>query len=1010
MSKRQQPDMARLQQVNTLLEQALTLPEEEREAWLQALSQEHRALAPLLRAMLQRASVETDRFMRRSVTFMRGAADDEGAADAPDDTVGPYRLIAELGHGGMGTVWLAERTDGTLQRQVALKLPRHTWALGLAQRMARERDILSALEHPGIARLYDAGTTDSGRPWLAMERVDGVPIDEYCRDQQLDVPQRLGLFLQVAEAVAHAHARLIVHRDLKPNNILVTAQGQARLLDFGVAKLLEEDPAQGQDLTQQLGRAVTLDYASPEQVGLGAVTVATDVYSLGVVLYELLTGERPYRLGRPSAAALEEAILHSDAPAASARVSGKLARRLRGDIDTIVGKALQKDPSRRYASVESMAADIRRHLDGLPVLARPPSWRYRSTKFVSRHRLALAATGGVMASLLLGLGAALWQAQEARGQAERAQVQAQRAQAVQDVLLSIFKANSLQQPDPVRARQTTARDLLDIGAETAVRSLGGAPEAQDAVLDTLADMYYQLDLGEQAARMRGARVAALKKAHGELDPRVARALLSYADDVAGTEEPLRAVPALAEARRILDHANDHTSPARGWSWLASSRLQQYLSIAQAQRDADAALRHFEQHPGAWTDRFHALQAVARAQFVAGDFTAAASTHRLALEQVKQHVSGPTVWSVTPTVQLAESQLNLLDYDGAEQNLRAALTLSRRLSGDESTGTLQTQAKLGDFLYKTGRREEGQRLVADAQTVIDRQGPRASQDAIDTVGRMRALQALSQGQLAAAEPILAKLVAELRRQLPGSLPLARTLLLHASALTAMGRHDAAGAALDDAWQLWQTVAGEFAESPLSHRFRLERARWHLARGDVPAAQRELAVVSAARPATALAATARPLDVDGVQAQVLLAQAHLLQQQPNEAERLASSALDALRRSPLRERFPALEAEASLRAGQALQRSGRAQAARVELERAVLLRQAEQLEQGPALAEARIALAESLLDVGDRPAAITLHERARTALTAHAELSNGYRAPLALLETRLRGAPAAPAPTR
>ncbi len=292
----------------------------------------------------------------------------------------------------MATVWLAERADGALQRQVALKLPHAGWTAGLAQRMARERDILAALEHPHIARLYDAGTTAAGRPWLAMERVEGVTLDEFCREQRLDVAARLRLFLQVADAVAYAHARLIVHRDLKPSNILVTARGEVKLLDFGVAKLLEDDAPAAANLTQQIGRAVTPDYASPEQVSGRPVTVASDVYSLGIVLYELLTGERPYRVERYSAAALEDAIMHADVAAASTRVAGdrKLARRLRGDLDTIVDKALRKDIAQRYPSVESMAADLRRHLEGEPVWAQPPSWRYRTGKFVRRHGLRWA--------------------------------------------------------------------------------------------------------------------------------------------------------------------------------------------------------------------------------------------------------------------------------------------------------------------------------------------------------------------------------------------------------------------------------------------------------------------------------------------------------------------------------------------------------------------------------------------------------------------------------------------
>ncbi|MFM2399953.1 MAG: hypothetical protein RL341_2110, partial [Pseudomonadota bacterium] len=432
----------RLRSVNALLQTALALPQEQRATWLGTLPPEQQAFVPQLQSMLARAAVETDTFMQRPAGLALGAdVDEDSFADEPGDQVGPYRLVSELGAGGMATVWLAERADGVLNRQVALKLPRAGWGLGLAQRMARERDILAALEHPRIARLYDAGVTDQGRPWMAMELVAGVPIDQYCREHKLDVSARLELFLQVADAVSHAHARLIVHRDLKPSNILVTDDGAVRLLDFGVAKLLEGDAAGSSSLTQVMGRAVTPDYASPEQVSGRAVGVGTDVYSLGVVLYELLTGSRPYKLARASAAALEEAIIGADVPLASSKAQADklLARQLRGDVDAIIAKALRKDPPKRYASVESMAADIERHLHGEPVLAQPQGRWYSTRKFIARNRFQVGAVLAVAVAVLAGAGAALWQASAAREQAAIARREAQRAQTAQNFLLDIFK-------------------------------------------------------------------------------------------------------------------------------------------------------------------------------------------------------------------------------------------------------------------------------------------------------------------------------------------------------------------------------------------------------------------------------------------------------------------------------------------------------------------------------------------------------------------------------------------
>ncbi|MGZ6030006.1 MAG: serine/threonine-protein kinase, partial [Myxococcaceae bacterium] len=288
------------QRIDALLSEALTLPEAERERWFAGLSEDDRPLAPSLRAMLSR-SLTTDGFMQNPVPAEALAA--AGEPSSPEHAgamVGPYRLIRPLGAGGMGQVWLAERVDGTIQRQVALKLPRTSWAPGMAERLNQERDALAALEHPNIARLYDAGMTETGRPYIAMEYVDGVPIDAYAAAHALSPRERLSLFLQVAAAVSYAHARLVVHRDLKPTNILVSGSGSVRLLDFGAAKLLREDGPGDSELTREIGPALSPDYASPEQIRGERVTVAADVYSLGVVLFELLTGQRPYRLPRDS--------------------------------------------------------------------------------------------------------------------------------------------------------------------------------------------------------------------------------------------------------------------------------------------------------------------------------------------------------------------------------------------------------------------------------------------------------------------------------------------------------------------------------------------------------------------------------------------------------------------------------------------------------------------------------------------------------------------------------------
>ena len=383
--------------LSRLLDEALALAPNTREAWLSALPPEHQRHAPALRGMLADAEdLEASPRLQTLPTL----PSDEAVARA-GDSIGPYRLRHEIGRGGMGSVWLAERADGAFKRQLALKLPRLAWGAGLAERMARERDIGALLEHPAIARLYDAGVDGRGRPYLALEYIDGQPIDAWCEAQALSVRDRLRLFVQVARAVAYAHGRLVVHRDLKPSNVLVTPDGQAHLLDFGIAKLLTDASVPETGLTQQQGRVLTPHYASPEQVAGDAITVPSDVYSLGVLLYELLTSTLPIAPMRSTLGAVEDAILQGDAPPASSRVKDKArARALRGEVDAILGKAMQREPARRYATADAMAQDIERHLNGETVMARPDSVVYRLRKGLRRNWLPASAAAAVLAGLL----------------------------------------------------------------------------------------------------------------------------------------------------------------------------------------------------------------------------------------------------------------------------------------------------------------------------------------------------------------------------------------------------------------------------------------------------------------------------------------------------------------------------------------------------------------------------------------------------------------------------------
>jgi WD40 repeat protein/TPR repeat protein len=419
--------------VSVLLDRALELEPAAREAWLTGLELKDPDAVPVLRALFA-AREHSQPVPETHAELLRVmAAAGESDAALIGKRFGPYRVLSLLGRGGMGSVWLAERVDGLFARQVALKLVSAA-LMGkvVLERLAREREILGSLTHAHIARLLDAGFAEDGQPYLALEYVDGIPLTSYCDAQRLTVSARLQLFRQVLGAVQYAHAHLVIHRDLKPSNILVSADGQVHLLDFGIAKLLTEGEAKETQLTQIGGRALTPDYAAPEQILGVPITTAADVYALGVMLYELLTGERPYKLKRDSRGALEEAILQvepvapSQAPiaeaAAFARGSSakRLARSLRGDLDTITLKALKKSPQQRYPTVDAFGEDLGRYLRGEAVRAQRDSVTYRAAKFVRRHWVGIAVTSALIVTLAGGLAATSYEARVAARQRDAA--------------------------------------------------------------------------------------------------------------------------------------------------------------------------------------------------------------------------------------------------------------------------------------------------------------------------------------------------------------------------------------------------------------------------------------------------------------------------------------------------------------------------------------------------------------------------------------------------------------
>jgi serine/threonine-protein kinase len=395
-------DPQRWAALSPYLDQALDLPDEQRQSWLAALSATDPEKARDVRALLTRhRQIEDEGFLDDSPL--------SPPTGAWGQTIGPYTLKAPIGQGGMGTVWLAQRTDGRFERQVAIKFLNIALGVRGDAQFRREGTIVARLQHRHIAQLLDAGVADTGQPYLVLEHVDGERIDDYCESHQLNVFARVELFLEVLAAVAHAHANLIVHRDLKPSNVLVTRVGEVKLLDFGVAKLLE-NAGESTPLTRDGVAGLTPEYAAPEQINGEPVSTSTDIYSLGVLLFALLAGRHPLDGGRGSPAELIKAIVEDDAPRLSQVVTDARTRRLlRGDLDTIVGKALKKSPAERYASVTAMADDLRRVLRHEPISASADTWRYRAAKFVRRHRGAVAAGVAMFVLLTAGLVTAEYQ-------------------------------------------------------------------------------------------------------------------------------------------------------------------------------------------------------------------------------------------------------------------------------------------------------------------------------------------------------------------------------------------------------------------------------------------------------------------------------------------------------------------------------------------------------------------------------------------------------------------------
>ncbi len=701
-------DAERWQRLSPLLDALIELDADARRARLDTLREEDPALAAELEALLALEDDNED-FLAEPLVAPPPMA-------KPDTLIGPYKLDRLLGEGGMGQVWLARRADGLYQRRVALKLLRPGLAdPNLRQRFTRERQILARLGHPHIARLLDAGISTDNQPYLALEYVEGEAITDWCRSRDLGIEARIQLFLQVCEAVSHAHANLIVHRDLKPSNILVTPLDEVRLLDFGIAKLLD-GPEPGRDNTRTEVRAFTLHYAAPEQIRGEPVTTMTDVYSLGVVLYELLAETKPYRLKRQTDAEWEEAILIADPQRPSANLQREAdsdpsrtaalrrrAKQIAGDLDNIALKALSKRPEHRYPSVEAMALDLHRYLEGKPVLARPQSVAYRTHKFVHRHRWALATTVLILVVLTTALGLVTWQARQAVREASR-------AQALQDFVTGLFEqAGGRGTPGPLDVRK-----LLEAGEQRGNSELLRQPLARAELFGVIARA--RLGLGdyreaERLLKTQNAILLGLEDAPESL--RLASAsdygrtlrLLDRAQDCVERMQPLEAGARRQQRQLPVQVADFYSELGRCQRQLNRPKVARLLFM----RSLEVRRNTLEDIAGVVEN----LTDLADLDSDAGNTEPALEGYRNALAQLRASVGIRHTLAIDLQRRLCDLERASGQLGIAERDCYDALTLALDLHGDEHPASVDARRQLAAIHVDQGRFREAEIAFRDS---------------------------------------------------------------------------------------------------------------------------------------------------------------------------------------------------------------------------------------------------------------------------------------------------------
>jgi len=715
-------DRPRWLAASPFLEQALDLPPGDRSLWLRQLESQSPEIAADVSQLL--AAETTEGF--GSFLNVTSAAESAGIAPFPQrgESIGNYRVLEEIGRGGMAVVYLAERADGLFQQRVALKLLRFGAVANLGRHhFDQERQILASLNHPGIARLIDGGVTPTGVPYLTMEYVRGVTLDRHCDNHRLSLEQRLRLFLQVTEAVHYAHRHLIVHRDLKPSNIVVDAEGTVKLLDFGIAKLLSPDALpNAAPATRDIGTLMTPEYASPEQARGEPVTTATDVYQLGLLLYELLTGHAPFDLKGRSPVDTLRMVCEVEPPAPSAAVGSvaseslatiaaerattphRLSQSLRRDLDAIVLMTLRKEPERRYSSVAALRDDILRHLQGRPVSAYKGIWMYRIGKFVRRHAVSVAISA-ISACALVAV--VFWytvqlahERDNAAMEATRAHQEAAFARQISDFLTSVFRGSNSR----VAQSDTTARELLDRGAARIETELAAQPALQGRLLTVIGDAYAQYDLNDKAQPLLERALLQNTRSFGADSNEVADTKLGLARIARNRGEMEKAQQLLQEVLVVRErtHGPRHITNADALHELAY--IYYRLGDAkQAVQSSERAIDIFNDSLPENDERIlSAMNTHALALSNAGEYKRAIAAFEDLVPRMERTLGPNSARLASALSNLANMKLELDDFDGVEALMLRTMAIEERLYGPHHNNLTISRLNLALLYYEMGR--------------------------------------------------------------------------------------------------------------------------------------------------------------------------------------------------------------------------------------------------------------------------------------------------------------------